>query len=373
VKTALTELLGCRHPVVQTAMGWIATAKLVSATTNAGGFGFLAAATMSTPELEAAIAELRTTARGSFGVNFHMFQPNAAAVIDVVLKNADRVRAVSYGRGPDAATIARFRKAGVLCMPTVGALKHALKAVELGADVITIQGAEGGGHTGPVPTTILLPQVLSAVKVPVVAAGGFFDGRGLAGALAYGAAGVAMGTRFLLTADSPVPRTTLERYLKVKDPAAIRTTTAVDGLPHRMIDNALVDRLEAGGPVRRLFTALRSAWHWKQRTGMSFLYMVRTAFEALEDGDSMAQALMAANAPVLIQRAMVEGNPEEGVLPSGQAAAAIDDLPSVADLIPRIVADAEARIAALGGLVSQGSAAPADPPRPKVLLHGVGS
>ncbi len=216
--TALTEQLGCRYPIVQTAMGWIADAKLVAATTNAGGFGFLAAATMSTVELESAIAKLRTATPQRFGVNFHMFQPNADEVIELVLTHKDRVRAVSYGRGPDAKTIRRFKDAGVLCMPTVGALKHAQKAVELGADIITVQGAEGGGHTGSVPTTLLLPQVLDAVKVPVVAAGGFFNGRGLAGALGYGAAGIAMGTRFLLTTDSPVPRETLQKYLDVKDP-----------------------------------------------------------------------------------------------------------------------------------------------------------
>src|SRR3546814_10439735 len=106
-------------------------------------------------------------------------------------------------------------------MPTVGALKHAVKAVELGADIITVQGAEGGGHTGSVPTTLLLPQVLDAVKVPVVAAGGFHSGRGLAGALAFGAAGIAMGTRFLMTAESPVPRAQLEKYLAVKEPSQI--------------------------------------------------------------------------------------------------------------------------------------------------------
>jgi NAD(P)H-dependent flavin oxidoreductase YrpB (nitropropane dioxygenase family) len=338
--TELTARLGCRHPVVQTAMGWIADARLVAATSNAGGFGFLAAATMSTPELEAAIAGLRAATREGFGVNFHMFQPNAAEVIELVLQNRDRVRAVSYGRGPDAATVARFRKAGVICMPTVGALKHALKAVELGAEIVTVQGAEGGGHTGSVPTTLLLPQVLDAVKVPVVAAGGFFDGRGLAGALAYGACGVAMGTRFLLTAESPVPRATLERYLAVADPALIRTTTAVDGLPHRMIATPLLAGLEAGGPLRRLAVALASAWKWKARTGMSLLYMARTALAAVREGDSMAQTLMAANAPVLIQRAMVEGRPDEGVLPSGQVAAVIEDLPTVSDLVRRIVAEA---------------------------------
>jgi NAD(P)H-dependent flavin oxidoreductase YrpB (nitropropane dioxygenase family) len=364
--TPLTRLLGCRYPVVQTAMGWIADARLVAATSNAGGFGFLAAATMSTPELEASIVELRKATSQAFGVNFHMFQPNAREVIELVLAHKDRVRAVSYGRGPDAKTVARFKDAGVLCMPTVGAVKHAKKAVELGADVVTVQGGEGGGHTGAVPTTLLLPQVLDAVKVPVVAAGGFFDGRGLAAALAFGAAGVAMGTRFLMTAESPVPRATLERYLAADDPAAIRVTTAVDGLPHRTLGSELVARLEAGGPWRQFWTALVSAWKWKARTGMSLAHMVRTAFIALEDRDSMAQALMAANAPVLIQRAMVEGRPDEGVLPAGQVAALIADLPPVAELIARIAGDAEARLRA----AAAGGAAGSTPP-PKSLLHGV--
>ncbi len=356
LSTPLTELLGCRHPVVQTAMGWVADARLVAATSNAGGFGFLAAATLSTAELDNAIIALREATPHKFGINFHMFQPNAKDVMDRVLAHRDRVRAVSYGRGPDAATLRWFKEAGVLCMPTVGAVKHAVKAVEMGADLITIQGAEGGGHTGSVPTSLLLPQVLDAVKVPVVAAGGFYNGRGLAGALGYGAAGIAMGTRFLLTAESPVPPATLQRYLDVRDPALIHTSRAVDGLPQRMIDNAFLHRLESGGRVRQVLTALASAWKWKARTGMSVGYMLRTAMEALRSGDSVAQTLMAANAPVLIQRAMVEGRPDEGVLPSGQVAALIEDLPTVDELIRSIMREAEDRLAAVGRLA--GGAAP---------------
>jgi nitronate monooxygenase len=347
MKTALTELLGCRYPIVQTAMGWVADSNLVIATSKAGGFGFLAAATMSTELLAKEIAAVRAATDTKFGVNFHMFQPNAAEVIELVIKNSDRVRAVSYGRGPDAKTIKRFKDAGVLCMPTVGALKHAQKAVELGADIITVQGGEGGGHTGSVPTTLLLPQVLDAVKVPVVAAGGFYNGRGLAGALAYGAAGIAMGTRFLMTSDSPVPRATLEKYIAVKEPSHIRASTAVDGMPQRMIDNPFLLKLENGGLLRRLFVALSSAWAWRKHTGMSIAHMAKTFFAALSEGDSAIQTMMAANAPVLIQRAMVEGRPDEGVLPSGQVAANITALPSVAELINNIVSEAELRLSAL--------------------------
>lgn len=347
IHTALTERLGCRYPVVQTAMGWVADSTLVTATTQAGGFGFLAAAVMSTELLKREIDTVRRSSEGAFGVNFHMFQGNAREVIDLIVANADRVRAVSYGRGPDAKTIRRFKDAGILCMPTVGALKHATKAVELGADIITVQGGEGGGHTGAVPTTILLPQVLDAVKVPVVAAGGFRDGRGLAAALAFGAAGIAMGTRFLMSAESPVPRATLQRYLDVHEAAQIRASTALDGLPQRMIDNEFLLSLERGGLLRRVFVALSSAWKWKAQTGMSTAHMLKTFINALREGDAALQTMMAANAPVIIQRAMVDGQPAEGVLPSGQVAAAIDDLPAVAELIAAIVSEAHTRLDAL--------------------------
>jgi NAD(P)H-dependent flavin oxidoreductase YrpB (nitropropane dioxygenase family) len=261
------------------------------------------------------------------------------------------LRAVSYGRGPDAKTIRRFKDAGVLCMPTVGAPKHALKAVELGADIVTVQGAEGGGHTGAVPTTLLLPRVLDAVNVPVVAAGGFFDGRGLAAALAYGAAGIAMGTRFLMSAESPVPAATLERYVAVNDPARIRVSEALDGLPQRMIDNPYLLRLEGYGPLRRTLFALRAANAWRRDSGLRAGQMLGIALKALrEHGYTASQTLMAANAPFLIQRAIVEGRPDEGVLPSGQAAAMIGEIESCEALIARIVAEAVERLDGLAAL-----------------------
>ena len=190
LRTPLCDLLGCRYPIVQTAMGWVAGSSLVVATTNAGGFGFLAGATIAANEIENEIVRIREqTGDKPFGLNFHMFQPNAQQLLDLAVKH--KLRAVSYGRGPDKKVIGRLRDAGIVCMPTVGALKHAQKAIEMGANAITIQGGEGGGHTGSVPTTVLLPQVVDAVDVPVIAAGGFYDGRGLLAALAFGAQGIA--------------------------------------------------------------------------------------------------------------------------------------------------------------------------------------
>src|SRR5213076_2020410 len=137
-----------------------------------------------------------------------------------------------------------------------------------GVDALIAQGAEGGGHTGTIPTSLLLPQVVDAVDVPVLAAGGFTDGRGLVAALAWGAAGVAMGTRFLLTRESTVPQGVKDIYLKT-DVNGTVVTRAIDGFPQRVIRTGLVDRLEGAGPARALVSALRHAWAFRGLTGSS--------------------------------------------------------------------------------------------------------
>ncbi|MET4000114.1 nitronate monooxygenase [Marinobacterium sp. MBR-109] len=347
LQTELTRRLGCRYPIIQTAMGWVSDANLVIATTNGGGFGFLAGATIEPSQLEGEIKKvIEATGGSNFGLNFHMFQENAMQCVELAIQY--RLKAVSYGRGPDKETIARLKAAGVLCIPTVGALKHAVKAVQLGADMITIQGSEGGGHTGGVPTTILLPQVLDAVDVPVIAAGGYSTGRGLASALAAGAAGIAMGTRFMMTSDSPTPQQTLERYLAVQDPQKIRVTLAVDGMRHRMVENAFIHKLEGASPLRKLWIALSSARQWQRETGMTFGHMVKTFFRAVkEDPAQMSQVVMSANQPVLLQRSMVQGFPDEGILPSGQVAAAINELISAPELIAAIAGEAETCLEAI--------------------------
>ena len=353
LETRLTDLLGCRYPIVQTAMGWVADPKLVAATGNAGGFGFLAGATIPPEEMERDILEVKSLTSAPFGVNFHMYQPNAAAIVDLVIQHG--VRAVSYSRSPGPDFIRKLKDAGVVCMPTVGLPKHAIKAVELGADVVTVQGGEGGGHTGAIPTTVLLPQVVEAVgdKVPVVAAGGFKDGRGLVAAMSYGAEGIAMGTRFLLTSDSPVPKETLQAYLDCRDPGVIIRSTAMDGLPQRMIMNQVLEELERAGALKKLWLAVRNGLAFRKHTGASLFGLMKAALQMQrDDGLTPAQAIMSANAPMIIQRAMVEGQPSEGVLPSGQVAGVIDELISCQQLIDSIVAEAEQRLTTLAGRIS---------------------
>ncbi len=344
-------LLGCRYPVVQTAMGWVADANLVAASGNAGGFGFLAGATLPPAEVEREILRVRELSDCPFGINFHMFQPNAGDIVELVLRH--QVRAVSYGRAPEPSVIERLRAADVVCMPTVGALRHAQRAVELGANALTVQGGEGGGHTGAVPTSILLPQVLDALgaEIPVFAAGGFYDGRGLAAALAWGADGIAMGTRFLLTRESPVPEQTKQRYLDCADPRLMVVSKALDGLPQRMLNNPMLRRLERGGPLLRLLTALSSALAYRRFTGASLGQLLSSALAAARGGgaSAMAQSLMAANAPMIIQKAMVDGEPDAGVLPGGQVAGLIAELLSCEELLRTIVDDAERRLTVLAG------------------------
>ncbi len=347
--TPLTRLLGCRLPVLQTAMGWVATPELVAASSNAGAFGFLAGAVMTPPELAGAIGRLRDMTPCRFGVNFHSFQAGADDIVRIILENADRVRAVSFGRGPDAVMIGRFRDAGIVCIPTVGAVKHAQKMVALGCEMITVQGGEGGGHTGSVPTTVLLPQVLDAVDAPVVAAGGFGDGRGLAAALAYGAAGVAMGTRFLMTAESPVPDGPKSFYSRATTDDIV-VTRKVDGIPQRMILNPLLRRIEKAGPIGMWRRALTAGLEMKRQTGMTWGEVMAAAQSMTRDGGmSLAQAIMAAAAPMLIQRAVVTGDAENGLMATGTVAGRLTDLPSCADLMASIEAEARSRISALAG------------------------
>src|ERR1700682_3485634 len=255
LSTRVTELLGIRYPIIQTGMGWVANAELTAATSSAGGLGILGSSTMTLKEFTRSLDEIRDRTTAPFGVNFRSDNPEVDQVVDVMIKRG--VKLASYGRAPRKDLVQKLKAAGIVNVPTVGALRHAQKVVEWGVDAVIIQGGEGGGHTGEVPTSLLLPQVVDAVDIPVIAAGGYFDGRGLVSALAYGAAGIAMGTRFLLTTDSPVGDAVKELYL-AKTVTDTLVTTQVDGVPHRVLRTDFTERLDRGGPLTSLPRALRN-------------------------------------------------------------------------------------------------------------------
>jgi NAD(P)H-dependent flavin oxidoreductase YrpB (nitropropane dioxygenase family) len=254
--------------------------------------------------------------------------------IDLIISS--QVPVTSFAAAPRPDQVARLRDAGVTTVVTVGAKRHAEKVAQLGVSAVIAQGGEGGGHTGTVATTLLLPQVVDAVAgsdVVVLGAGGFFDGRGLAAALAFGADGVAMGTRFLLTRESQVPENTKAIYLETP-PTGTVVTSAIDGAPQRVIRTEVIDALERSPSLLRFPRAAANAWRFRGLTGTSIADLLRTGRAMQRDQDlTWAQVAMAANAPMLTKAAMVDGRPEVGILPTGQVVGAIEQLPSVAELL----------------------------------------
>jgi NAD(P)H-dependent flavin oxidoreductase YrpB (nitropropane dioxygenase family) len=352
IQTPLTRLVGIEHPVVQTGMGWVAGARLVSATANAGGLGILASATMTIDELATAISKVKAATDRPFGVNMRADAADAGDRVELMIREG--VKVASFALAPKQELIARLKEAGSVVVPSVGAAKHAKKVAGWGADMVIVQGGEGGGHTGPVATTLLLPSVLDALEgtgIPVVAAGGFFDGRGLAAALSYGAAGVAMGTRFLLTSDSTVPDAVKQRYLQAALDGTV-VSTRVDGMPHRVLRTGLVEDLESGSRVKGFTAAVANAGKFKKMSQMSWPSIVRDGL-AMRHGKEMtwSQVLMAANTPMLLKAGLVDGNTDAGVLASGQVAGIIEDLPSCAELIESIVSDAIKHLQAANALI----------------------
>lgn len=323
-------------------MGWVAGPRLVAATCEAGGLGILASATMTLDQLAAAIAEVRSRTSAPFGVNLRTDVDDVSDRIDLMIETGARV--ASFAQAPNPALVARCKEAGLFVMPTVGARRHAEKVAEWGVDAVIAQGGEGGGHTGSVPTTLLLPQVVDAVgdRVLVLGAGGFFDGRGLVAALAYGAAGVAMGTRFLLSAESRVPETVKGLYLETPVTGTV-VTTKVDGAPQRVVRTDLVDHLESQSWLRSLPRAMRSALQFRQESGATLRSLLREG-RAMKAGNELtwAQVLMAANAPVMTKAALVEGRTDVGVLPTGQVVGLLGSLPPVAEIVGGIMAEADA-------------------------------
>jgi len=343
--TRICDLFGIRYPIVQTGMGWVSGARLTAATSAAGGMGILAAATMTVAELEQAIHDVKGRTDRPFGVNMRADQPDVEQRVDLIVRSG--VRLASFAGPPRKDLVQKLKGAGVLTMPTVGAPRHAEKMAEWGVDAVIAQGHEGGGHTGPIPTSLLLPAVCQAVDIPVLGAGGFNSGRGLVAALAYGAQGIAMGTRFLLTRESTVPDNVKAAYLKAKLTDTV-VTRAIDGDPQRVIQTEMVDRLERTNPLLRLPRALANALAFRRLTKTSLGDLVREGLAMRKTRElTWAQLAMAANAPMLTRASMVEGRIEVGILPTGQVVGVIDELPTVAEVLEGIVREAEETLARL--------------------------
>jgi len=348
ITTPICERFGIDVPIVQTGMGWVAGPRLVSATAGAGALGILASATMTYDQLEAAIREVRARTDRPFGVNLRADAEDADARVALLVR--ERVPVASFALAPSEAQIKQLKDAGIAVVPSIGARRHAEKVAAWGADAVIVQGGEGGGHAGSVATSLLLPQVVDAVDIPVIGAGGFFDGRGLVAALAYGAAGVAMGTRFLLTRESTVPDSVKQYYLS-RTVADTVVTARIDGVPHRVLRTEFVEELEHTNAVTSLPRAVRNAVAFKKMSGTSWRGIAREGLAMRKEANlKWSQLALAANTPMLLRAGLVEGRLDAGVLSSGQVTGVIDDLPSVAELIARIMAEAEQTLKRLGDL-----------------------
>lgn len=302
METRITELLGIKQPIIQGAMSWVSFPPLVAAVSNAGGLGILGAAFMSPDELRQNIRKIKEETDKPFGVNFMPDNPFIEELLSVIIE--EKVPVASYGKGNPQKIIERTRPHGIINMPTMGSLKHALRAEKDGADAVIVQGTEGGGHTGFVSTLVLIPIVASKVKIPIIAAGGIGNARGMVAALALGAEGIAMGSRFIVTQEAPVPPH-VKNYLLNKTEEDTVVTDNLTGVRCRVIKNGFAKNL--------LDMAQKKADPW----------------ETMKYGVGR------------IRKAYVEGDLEGGSLVFSQVCGLIHDIPTCQGLIESIVAETE--------------------------------
>ncbi len=215
MKTAITQILGIEKPIFQGGMAWIADARLAAAVSNAGGLGLISSINAGTRAVREEIRKARELTRKPFGVNIMLAAPNAADIAALVVEEG--IGIVTTGAGSPAPYMEAWKAAGIRVIPVVASVAYAIKMQELGATAVIAEGAESGGHVGDTHTMALVPQVVDAVSIPVLAAGGIFDGRGAAAAFMLGACGVQVGTRFLSAEECCVHPVYKERLIKASD------------------------------------------------------------------------------------------------------------------------------------------------------------
>ena len=313
IKTALNELLGIEYPIIQGGMAWVSTAELVAAVSEAGGLGILGGGNAPPDYVRDQIRQTKAITNKPFGVNIPLFSPYLDEILNICIEEG--VPVVATGAGSPGTFIPQLKEAGLKVVPVVSSVALAKRLERMGADALVAEGMESGGHIGDVGTLPLVPQVVDAVKVPVIAAGGIADGRGLAAALALGAAGVQMGTRFIATAECIAHQNYKEKIVKAGDRATMTSGHSL-GHPIRAIRN----------PMTRKFDEM-------ERTSCS-------EEEVIEFGTGK------------LRLAVEEGDMVNGSLMAGQSSGLVRDIVTVKEVIERMVAEAEEIIAGLQGVVA---------------------
>jgi NAD(P)H-dependent flavin oxidoreductase YrpB (nitropropane dioxygenase family) len=307
-KTKMTELFGIKHPIMLAGMNWITDPNMVSKVCNAGGLGILATARYTADEFRKCIKEIKTLTDKPFGINQMLMMPGAQENIKIAIE--EKVPVINYTLGKPW-FIDQVHGYGGKVLGTTALAKHAVKAQELGCDAIVITGHEAAAHGADATSLVLIPTVASCVKIPIVAAGGFYDGRGLAAALSLGAEGVNMGTRFLATREAPV-HDRVKQALVERDERSTRLALRSLRNTVRVLHNAVVDRI--------------------------------LEIEGRPGPTDFAELAPLVSGQVARERVWQQGDVDGGVFTAGQVTGLIHDIPTVADLVGRIVAEAEAII-----------------------------
>ncbi|HPA71179.1 MAG TPA: nitronate monooxygenase [Spirochaetota bacterium] len=333
MKTRITQLLGIKYPIILPGMSWISTPELVAAVSNAGGLGILATGPLNAEQTRASIKRIRQLTDKPFGAGATLLMPGARENAEVLIE--EKVPVINFSLGKGDWICKRVHEYGGKVIATVVTMKHALAAERDGADALQVTGHEAAAHGGMVTSLVLVPTIVRAVKIPVIATGGFADGNGVAAALALGAEGVAMGTRLSVTKESPVhditKKATLEAgiddtiysnrfdglYCRVlKTPAAKKAVRKGMSLPRAMVASVSISR-----KLKLPFFKLLLGTVVKGPKVMIQLAHMATAFEK-------------------IQMATEDGDLKKGVHLIGQAQGLVNDMPAVDDLMKRIVAEA---------------------------------
>ena len=294
----IAKLLGTKYPVIQGGMAWVADADLAAAVSNAGGLGIVAAASMPAELLEKEIQKVKSLTDKPFGMNIMLMSPTADDALEIAAKY--EVPVVTTGAGLPGKVIERLKPMGTIVIPVVASVAHADRVQKQGADAVIAEGNEAGGHIGEINTMALIPQVVDAVDIPVIAAGGIADARGLLAAFALGAEGVQVGTRFVCSSECNVHENYKNKILKAND-----RSTAVTGRP-------------LGHPVRGIKNKLTKEYETMEKNGAPLEEM-----EALGTGR--------------LRAAVVDGDVNMGAIMAGQSAGLVSRVEPAADILRDIV------------------------------------
>lgn len=298
----ITKLLGIKYPVFQGAMAQIARHQLASAVSNAGGLGIIASGGMSPEQLREEIVNCKKYTDKPFAVNLMLMMHNINEIIDVIIDEG--VGIVTTGAGTPRKYMPKLKEAGIKVIPVIPSVKAAKKMEELGCDAVVVEGMEAGGHVGESTTMALLPQVTSAVNIPVIAAGGIADGRGVAAAYCLGASGVQMGTVFLATEECPVSENYKNAIIE-----AVDTSTTLTGT-------------KFGAPVRGIKNELTKRYHELEERSSTLMELEELTLGSL-------------------RKAAYEGDVENGSIMSGQIAGLVNEIRPVKDVIEGIFEEAQ--------------------------------